>query len=62
MVLELDNCAFCEGQKGGVRGNENVLPNGVVICDYCTALLHGTAAFTPLQAQKEPGFEGEDGG
>lgn len=30
-----DNCRRCNGAKGGVPGNENVI-NGVVLCDYCS--------------------------
>ncbi len=33
----MDNCQFCKGAKGGVKGNENNI-GGVVICDYCTVL------------------------
>lgn len=33
-----DNCEFCLGHKGGVRGNENRI-GGHVVCDYCTPLL-----------------------
>lgn len=31
-----DKCEVCLGEKGGVRGNENVI-DGVVMCDYCHA-------------------------
>jgi hypothetical protein len=34
-----DDCEMCGGQRGGVRGNENVLERGgvrVVMCDYCS--------------------------
>lgn len=31
-----DNCEVCKGEKGGIRGNENII-NGVVMCDYCHA-------------------------
>lgn len=34
---ERDRCMFCNGTKGGVPGNENVVGN-VVMCDYCTTL------------------------
>jgi hypothetical protein len=40
-----DNCEFCLGAKGGVRGNENRVPakrlrkRWVVVCDYCSVLL-----------------------
>lgn len=30
-----DNCEVCFGEKGGVRGNENIV-DGVCMCDYCT--------------------------
>ena len=33
---ERDNCQICHGERGGVKGNENVIA-GVVVCDYCTA-------------------------
>jgi len=33
---DLDNCEVCNGERGGVPGNENSI-NGVVVCDYCTA-------------------------
>jgi len=29
-------CQICNGGRGGVPGNENVI-QGIVICDYCTA-------------------------
>jgi hypothetical protein len=29
-----DACERCYGERGGVRGNENVV-DGVVLCDYC---------------------------
>lgn len=29
-----DSCENCNGAKGGVAGNENVI-HGVVLCDYC---------------------------
>lgn len=38
-----DNCEFCLGHKGGVRGNENRI-GGHVVCDYCTPLLQETIA------------------
>ncbi len=34
----LDECQLCLGAKGGVPGNENVV-RGLVMCDYCHALL-----------------------
>jgi hypothetical protein len=33
---ELDECSRCNGVRGGVKGNENVV-DGVVLCDYCHA-------------------------
>lgn len=33
--IELDNCSKCKGSKGGLPGNENVLEDGTVVCDYC---------------------------
>ena len=32
---DLDRCQSCQGAKGGVRGNENIV-DGVVLCDYCS--------------------------
>ena len=32
-----DDCEMCMGTRGGVPGNENVLRDGRVICDYCHA-------------------------
>ncbi len=40
-----DGCEFCLGAKGGVEGNGNRF-NGILVCDYCTALL--------LDAKKSP--------
>jgi hypothetical protein len=37
LFSDRDECEFCLGYKGGVKGNENVI-NGVVVCDYCHAL------------------------
>ena len=33
-MLFPDNCEVCKGEKGGVRGNENII-DGIVMCDYC---------------------------
>ncbi|KKM82798.1 hypothetical protein LCGC14_1315960 [marine sediment metagenome] len=30
-----DNCEICKGQRGGVRGNENIV-DGKRMCDYCS--------------------------
>lgn len=35
-IKEKDNCERCKGDRGGVKGNENVI-DGVVLCDYCHA-------------------------
>lgn len=32
-----DGCERCKGQRGGVPGNENVMPDGTLLCDYCHA-------------------------
>lgn len=40
-----DNCQVCKGERGGVRGNENVI-DGIVLCDYCTADPYVRRAFT----------------
>jgi hypothetical protein len=32
---EKDNCEACKGERGGVKGNENVV-DGIVLCDYCS--------------------------
>jgi hypothetical protein len=31
-----DKCQVCNGEKGGVPGNENIV-DGVIMCDYCDA-------------------------
>ena len=31
-----DNCQVCSGDRGGIRGNENIV-GGVIMCDYCSA-------------------------
>lgn len=33
---ERDNCTACNGSRGGVKGNENVI-DGKLVCDYCHA-------------------------
>jgi hypothetical protein len=33
---EKDKCEQCHGKKGGVPGNENVMEDGTILCDYCT--------------------------
>ena len=43
---EGDNCQFCRGGKGNVKGNENVFA-GVLVCDDCSILL------SPIQAEAE---------
>jgi len=30
-----DDCEVCNGDRGGIRGSENIV-NGVVMCDYCS--------------------------
>jgi hypothetical protein len=30
-----DNCTRCQGRRGGVPGNENVI-GGKAVCDYCS--------------------------
>jgi len=35
--MMIDDCEMCLGTRGGVPGNENVLRDGRVICDYCHA-------------------------
>lgn len=37
-TTERDDCQFCLGAKGGVRGNENRFA-GIIVCDNCTVLL-----------------------
>lgn len=35
-----DHCEVCHGERGGVRGNENVVEScgeRVIMCDYCSA-------------------------
>lgn len=57
---ELDNCQFCLGAKGGVRGNENNM-NGVVVCDYCTCLVNKAApqSVVLLNAATQPQEAGQ---
>lgn len=31
----LDGCTRCDGAKGGIPGNENVI-DGKLVCDYCS--------------------------
>lgn len=31
-----DRCEICHGERGGVRGNENIV-DGIRMCDYCHA-------------------------
>lgn len=33
-LYEPDNCEICEGRRGGMKGNENIV-DGIVMCDYC---------------------------
>jgi hypothetical protein len=33
----LDSCSRCHGLRGGVRGNENKMADGTLLCDYCSA-------------------------
>jgi hypothetical protein len=35
---EKDGCTVCNGEKGGVPGNENVI-DGKLVCDYCLAVM-----------------------
>ena len=46
----LDNCEKCKGERGGVWGNENTMPDGRILCDYCTA-----EEMIPVTADLEPG-------
>jgi len=50
---EVDDCEFCLGAKGGVNGNENV-SNGIVVCDYCSALLRKIAPAPGATTQDDP--------
>jgi len=34
---KLDDCSRCHGTRGGVPGNENRMPDGSLLCDYCHA-------------------------
>jgi hypothetical protein len=34
MIKRLDKCEVCKGERGGIRGNENVV-NNQIMCDYC---------------------------
>ena len=33
-IREINSCEFCNGERGGVKGNENVV-DGKLMCDYC---------------------------
>lgn len=44
LCSDRDDCEFCLGNKGGTKGNENVV-HGIVMCDYCYVLfMKGTKA------------------
>lgn len=34
--MEKDNCQVCKGERGGTKGNGNIV-DGVIMCDYCHA-------------------------
>lgn len=36
--LEPDDCEVCDGARGGVKGNENII-DGKRVCDYCDAAM-----------------------
>lgn len=36
LVHQLDDCSFCRGEKGGVKGNENQY-GPLLYCDHCHA-------------------------
>jgi len=38
--MQKDKCEICNGENGGVLGNENVIDD-VIVCDYCSAELKG---------------------
>lgn len=48
-----DGCELCKGERGGVPGNENVI-NGVVVCDYCSALLFPLPQETKVPRHDDP--------
>ena len=35
-MTEKDGCEICQGENGGVPGNENII-GGLTVCDYCTS-------------------------
>lgn len=35
-----DKCEMRDCRRNGVRGNENVLPDGTIICDGCGSRRH----------------------
>lgn len=39
------HCELCFGEKGGVRGNNNII-NGVAVCDYCRTYIGGGLIYT----------------
>lgn len=49
-----DHCEVCHGERGGVRGNENVEEvdgQRVVMCDYCSANLALGPRFLPTRRE-----------
>jgi hypothetical protein len=33
--VERDDCEICLGERGGIKGNENII-DGQIVCDYCS--------------------------
>jgi hypothetical protein len=49
-----DNCELCEGEKGGIPGNENigwVDGKRTVVCDYCYMERRAEISNTPPEAK-----------
>ena len=45
-MKSLDGCEICNGNSGGVLGNENII-NGHIVCDYCHAAIKKMGIMVP---------------
>ncbi len=48
-----DKCEICNGRKGGVRGNENIV-HGKVMCDYCDSIASNEQELDHWLMHREP--------
>lgn len=53
---ERDRCQLCNGWRGGVPGNENMV-RGVIVCDYCSATVHRFMLLSGLTPAAQSGIE-----